>query len=55
MSKIQVGNTQTKKALGSQHIRKKVISPANNSMLMDFVKEGFVAENQGYLSVKAKY
>ena len=33
---------------------KYVINPANYSVLMNFVKEGFVAEGQYYLIVKSK-
>jgi hypothetical protein len=34
---------------------KEVINPANYFLLMNFEREGFVAESQGYLLVKIKY
>jgi hypothetical protein len=53
MIKILVGNTDKKGPPFSKDA-KEVINPANYSMLMNFLREGFVAEIQSYVLLKTK-
>jgi hypothetical protein len=54
MSKILTDTIQTKKG-PCFSVDAKVINPANYSVLMNFMREGFVAESQGYLLTMRKY